>query len=117
MSALTDAQATARLRATVTGYVGTLPVTADCPVCGIEYRLVGAPAGRVLAQHGTPANRCPGSGLLTGGTGRQVAVHCSPDQAGDLAPTVAAVDRSVLVPDPGLRPGVVLVTYPEEFDR
>lgn len=116
MSALTDAQAVTRLRATVTGYVGTLPVTADCPVCGIEYRLVGVPTQRVLVQHGVPANRCRGSGVLAGGEGRQVAVHCSPDQAGDLA-LAAAPERLVFVPDPGLRRGVALVTYPEEFDR
>jgi len=62
VSALTDAEAVTRLRATVTGYAGTLPITADCPICGLEFRLVGVPERRVLGLHGTPANRCLGSG-------------------------------------------------------
>lgn len=59
MTALTDAQEGTRLRATVTSWE-RLPVTAECPVCGLEYRLVGA--RRAVPKHGPADSPCLGGG-------------------------------------------------------
>ena len=63
MTALDEA---ATRRAEVTRWtLGHRPVEALCPVCGVEYRLVGKDVPR-LARHGpvSPALPCPGSGAF-----------------------------------------------------
>jgi hypothetical protein len=65
MSLITDAaQAALSQRAAVSAWRNGRPWEADCPRCGLSWRIT---ATGLLARHGPPLQPCTGSGAMVSG--------------------------------------------------